>query len=58
MRNGQDRRHFAHRAFFVTSGRILRKIRHKLIEIIVMSLCVVLAGADDGVESADYARIK
>jgi len=38
--------------------RILRKIRHKLIEIIVMSLCAVLAGADDWVEIAEYARIK
>lgn len=38
--------------------RILRKIRHKLLDIVVMTICAVLAGADDWVEIAGFARAK
>lgn len=38
--------------------RILLKTRHKLIDIVAMALCAVLAGADDWVEIAAYAKAK
>ena len=36
--------------------RILLKTRHKLIDIIVITICAVIAGADDWVEISDYGR--
>jgi predicted transposase YbfD/YdcC len=38
--------------------RILLKTRHKLVDIVTMTLCAVIAGADDWVEIAFYARAK
>ena len=38
--------------------RILLKIRHKLVDIVVITICGVIAGADDWVEIADFARAK
>jgi predicted transposase YbfD/YdcC len=38
--------------------RILLKTRHKLIDIMAMALCGVVAGADDWVEIAAYAKAK
>jgi predicted transposase YbfD/YdcC len=38
--------------------RILLKTRHKLIDIIVITICAVIAGADDWVEISDYGRAK
>jgi len=35
--------------------RILLKTRHKLVDIVSMALCAVIAGADDWVEIAGYA---
>jgi predicted transposase YbfD/YdcC len=36
--------------------RILLKTRHKLVDIVAMALCAVVAGADDWVEIAAYAK--
>jgi hypothetical protein len=38
--------------------RILLKTRHKLVDIVAMALCAVVAGADDWVELAAYARAR
>lgn len=38
--------------------RILLKTRHKLVDIVAMTLCAVVAGADDWVEIAGYAKAK
>lgn len=38
--------------------RILLKTSHKLVDIVAMALCAVVAGADDWVEIAAYARAK
>jgi predicted transposase YbfD/YdcC len=38
--------------------RILLKTRHKLVDIVAMALCAVVAGADDWVEIAAYAKAK
>jgi predicted transposase YbfD/YdcC len=38
--------------------RILRKTRHKLVDVIVITLCAVIAGADDWVEIAAFGREK
>jgi predicted transposase YbfD/YdcC len=38
--------------------RILLKTRHKLVDIVAMALCAVIAGADDWVEIATYAKTK
>lgn len=38
--------------------RTLLKTRHKLVDIVAMALCAVLAGADDWVEIAAYAKAK
>lgn len=38
--------------------RIRLKIRHKLIDIIIMTICAVICGADDWTEVEDYARSK
>jgi predicted transposase YbfD/YdcC len=42
----------------VTDPRILLKTKHKLIDIIVITLCAVLAGADDWTEIADFGQAK
>jgi len=42
----------------LTDPRILLKTRHKLIDIIVITLCAVLAGADEWTEIAEFGRIK
>jgi predicted transposase YbfD/YdcC len=42
----------------LTDPRILLKTRHQLIDIIVITLCAVLAGADEWTEIADFGRIK
>ena len=42
----------------LSDPRILLKTRHKLIDIVTMTICAVIAGADDWVEIADYARAK
>jgi len=41
----------------LTDPRILLKTRHKLIDIIVIALCAVLAGADEWTEIAEFGRI-
>lgn len=38
--------------------RILRKTRHKLVDVIVITLCAVIAGADDWVEIAAFGKEK
>jgi predicted transposase YbfD/YdcC len=38
--------------------RMLLKTRHKLVDIVAMALCAVVAGADDWVEIAAYARAR
>jgi predicted transposase YbfD/YdcC len=38
--------------------RIQLKTRHRLIDIIVITLCAVICGADDWVDVADYGRAK
>ena len=38
--------------------RILLKTSHKLVDIVTMALCAVVAGADDWVEIAAYAKAK
>jgi predicted transposase YbfD/YdcC len=42
----------------LSDPRILLKTRHKLIDIVVITICAVIAGADDWVEISDYARFK
>lgn len=42
----------------VTDPRIFLKTRHKLIDIIVITLCAVLAGADEWTEIAAFGRSK
>ncbi len=42
----------------LTDPRILLKIKHKLIDVIVITLCAVLAGADEWTEIADFGRIR
>lgn len=42
----------------LTDPRIFLKTRHKLIDIIVITLCAVLAGADEWTEIAEFGRIK
>lgn len=42
----------------LTDPRILRKTRHQLIDIVIITICAVFAGADDWVEIANYARAK
>ena len=42
----------------VSDPRILRKTRHKLIDVIVITLCAVIAGADDWVEIAAFGKEK
>ena len=40
----------------VTDPRIFLKIRHKLVDIITMTLCAVISGADEWVEIAAFAE--
>ena len=42
----------------LTDPRILLKTKHKLIDVIVITLCAVLAGADEWTEIADFGRIR
>jgi predicted transposase YbfD/YdcC len=42
----------------LTDPRILLKNKHKLIDIVVITVCAVLAGADDWVEIAGFGRAK
>lgn len=42
----------------LSDPRILLKTRHKLIDIIVITLCAVLAGADEWTEIAEFGRIR
>lgn len=42
----------------LTDPRIVAKTRHKLIDIVVITLCAVLAGADEWTEIAEFGRIK
>ena len=42
----------------LTDPRIVLKTGHKLIDIVAITVCAVLAGADDWVEIATYARGK
>jgi predicted transposase YbfD/YdcC len=42
----------------LSDPRILRKTRHKLIDIVVITICAVIAGADDWVDISNYARAK
>lgn len=42
----------------LTDPRIILKTRHKLIDIVVIALCAVLAGADEWTEVAEFGRIK
>lgn len=42
----------------ITDPRILLKTRHKLVDIIVIALCAILAGADDWVEVAAFGKGK
>jgi predicted transposase YbfD/YdcC len=42
----------------LSDPRILLKTRHKLIDVIVITLCAVIAGADDWVEIAAFGREK
>lgn len=42
----------------LSDPRILLKTRHKLIDIIVITICAIIGGADDWVEISDYARAK
>ncbi|QCQ22848.1 transposase family protein [Desulfoglaeba alkanexedens] len=43
---------------FVTDPRVVAKTRHKLIDIVVITLCAVLAGADEWTEIAEFGRIQ
>lgn len=42
----------------LTDPRILLKTRHKLVDIVVITLCAVLAGADEWTEIAEFGTIK
>jgi len=42
----------------LTDPRILLKNKHKLIDIVVITVCAMLAGADDWVEIAGFGRAK
>jgi predicted transposase YbfD/YdcC len=42
----------------LSDPRILRKTRHKLVDVIVIALCAVIAGADDWVEISAFGREK
>lgn len=42
----------------LSDPRILLKTRHKLVDIVAITICAVMAGADDWVEIADYAKAK
>jgi predicted transposase YbfD/YdcC len=42
----------------LSDPRILRKTRHKLVDVIVIALCAVIAGADDWVEIAAFGKEK
>jgi predicted transposase YbfD/YdcC len=42
----------------LTDPRIALKTSHKLIDIVVITLCAVLAGADEWTEIAEFGRIK
>jgi predicted transposase YbfD/YdcC len=42
----------------LTDPRILLKTRHKLVDILVIALCAMLAGADEWTEIADFGRAK
>jgi predicted transposase YbfD/YdcC len=42
----------------LSDPRILRKTRHKLVDVVVITLCAVIAGADDWVEIAAFGREK
>jgi len=42
----------------LSDPRVLRKTRHQLIDIVIITICAVFAGADDWVEIANYARAK
>jgi predicted transposase YbfD/YdcC len=42
----------------LSDPRILRKTRHKLVDVIVITLCAVIAGADDWVEIAAFGKEK
>jgi len=42
----------------LTDQRIFLKIRHKLIDIIVITLCAVISGADEWTEIAQFGRAK
>ncbi len=42
----------------ITDPRILLKTRHKLVDVIVIALCAVIAGADDWVEIAAFGKEK
>jgi predicted transposase YbfD/YdcC len=46
--------HFAQ----LSDPRMLRKTHHKLVDIIVITLCAVIAGADDWVEIAAFGKAK
>lgn len=42
----------------LSDPRILLKTRHNLIDIVVITICAVIAGADDWVDISNYARLK
>jgi predicted transposase YbfD/YdcC len=42
----------------LTDPRIVLKTDHKLIDIVVITVCATIAGADDWVEIADFGRLK
>jgi predicted transposase YbfD/YdcC len=42
----------------LSDPRILLKTHHKLIDVVVITLCAVVAGADDWVEIADFGKEK
>lgn len=42
----------------VKDPRIQKKTRHKLIDIIIITICAVICGADDWTEIEDYAKAK
>jgi hypothetical protein len=44
--------------YSVTDPQILLKTRHKLIDIVVITLSVVLAGADEWTKIAEFGKIK
>lgn len=42
----------------LSDPRVLLKTRHKLVDVVVLTLCAVIAGADDWVEIAAFGREK